>query len=53
MFEKNWREIYDQTSCKLSLIINDFDAYLKKKNKNVYDHLHLDDAFTMEASFTS
>lgn len=40
MFEKNWREIYDQTSCKIALIINDFEAYLKKKNKLVYDHLH-------------
>lgn len=53
MFEKNWREIYDKTSCKISLLISDFQSHLKRKNKSVYEHIKLDEGFTYEACITS
>ncbi len=53
MFEKNLRDIYVDASQKIALLIMDFERYLKKHNRPVYDHLMSEEGFTMEVCFTS
>lgn len=53
MFEKNLRDIYVDASQKIALLLSDFEHYLKKYNRAVYDHLNGEEGFTMEVCFTS
>lgn len=53
MFEKNWREIYQKRSSKVTQIMRDFEEHLLTKHKQVYEHLMTEDGFSVEACFTS
>ena len=53
MFEHNWREIFDEKSSKIAVLLNDLSNYIKKRHPKVFRHMELDEHVTFEASFSS
>ena len=39
MFTRDWRSIFSDDACRINLMIQDLENYLKKHCRTVYNHL--------------
>jgi len=53
MYEKNQREVFDPTSGRIAILLDNLGAYIKKRHPKLWKHFQKDKHFTMEASFSS
>lgn len=53
MFVRDWRSIFSEDSARITQLIDDLTAFLKKNCKPVYQHMQQQQIATMAASFSS
>lgn len=53
MFEKGWRDIFNQKSSKIASVLNDLEIYIKQTWPKLHQRLLSDEYLSMESTFTS
>lgn len=53
MFEKGWRDIFNQTSNKIALVLSSLEDHFEAKFPKLWDRFQTEDCLTVEAAFTS
>lgn len=53
MFEKGWRDIFNQKSSRIATILSDLEVYIKATWPKLHHRMISDEYLSMESTFTS
>ena len=53
MFEKGWRDIFNQKSSKIAAVLHDLEAHIKVTWPKLHQRMQSDEYLSMESTFTS